>query len=85
MNAYDTPSSTQFVDENGDIVPAWLQWAQRTHVAALSVQSSGATADRPTAKLWNGRFYFDTTLNKPIWIKAVKPAVVWVDATGSTV
>lgn len=40
---------------------------------------SGTTALRPTAGLWVGRTYFDTTLGFPIWFDGT----VWVDATGT--
>ena len=43
--------------------------------------SSGITADRPTAGLVIGLFYFDTTLGIPIWWDGSN----WVDATGATV
>lgn len=84
-NNYDYPTDTPVVDGNGGITAPWGQWVNRTHTAAFSVQQSGVTADRPTSRLWIGRFYFDTTLNKPIWVKQVKPAVLWCDATGATV
>jgi hypothetical protein len=45
----------------------------------------GATAQRPTsATVAIGQPYFDTTLNKPIWLKSIAPDV-WIDATGTTV
>jgi hypothetical protein len=84
---YDLPDGAPF-DELGNWTPSWLQWLARTHRAALSVQRSGTTAQRPTEVLWIGLFYFDTTLNKPIWVKSVpaKPAAaVWIDSTGAAV
>lgn len=41
----------------------------------------GATGARPTTNLVIGEFFFDTTLNKPIWYNGSG----WVDATGATV
>jgi len=41
------------------------------------------TANRPTTALVVGMNLFDTTLNKPIWLKNTTPT--WVDATGSSV
>lgn len=85
-NNYDTPNNSEpVVDENGMVTLSWNQWISRTHRAAFSVQQSGATPERPASVLWIGRFFFDTTLNKPIWIKQVKPVVLWCDATGATV
>jgi hypothetical protein len=32
-----------------------------------------------------GQTFFDKSLNKPIWCKAITPSVVWVDAAGTVV
>jgi hypothetical protein len=84
-NNYDYPTETPLIDGDGFISATWGQWVNRTHNNAKTLQQSGVTADRPTSVLWIGRFYFDTSLNKPIWIKQVKPTVLWCDATGATV
>lgn len=49
--------------------------------SAVSYPTSGTTAQRPTYSLFIGRFFFDTTLGKPIWWNGT----VWKDATGTTV
>jgi len=52
----------------------------------FDAQNSGTTANRPTANLYPGKFYFDTSLGangKPIWIS--KTSTAWVDATGAVV
>jgi hypothetical protein len=51
------------------------------HIMAIR---SGATSARPVNSLVLGQTYFDTTLNKPVWVKQTSPAI-WVDATGATV
>jgi hypothetical protein len=62
---------------------AWLEQLARIVNASVS---SGTTAERPTSLIWAGRPYFDTTLNKPIWVKSITGATVdWIDATGSVV
>lgn len=81
MSNYDIPGGNPF-DEAGNWTPAWAQWLTRTHGAVITLQQSGPTADRPTSKLWLGRFYFDTTINKPIWLKSINPSV-WVDGAGT--
>ena len=58
----------------------WYNWAVATTRAINELRSSGTTANRPTARLFVGRFYFDTTLGKPIWYDGTN----WVDATGAT-
>lgn len=80
---YDYPTSTQLVDVDGNITLPWAQWVQRTQNNVRTLQQSGPTADRPDSLLWIGRFYFDTTIGKPIWVKQVTPAVVWVDGVGT--
>lgn len=50
-------------------------------LTVLSTDSSGTTANRPTAELQTGQYYFDTTLGQPIWYDGTD----WVDATGTTV
>lgn len=48
---------------------------------ATTIPSSGTTANRPTANLQIGQFYFDTTLTIPIWWSGAH----WVNASGTTV
>jgi hypothetical protein len=50
-------------------------------IAAL--QRTGTTAERPSDAVV-GTVYFDTTLSKPIWCKAINP-IVWVDGTGTVI
>lgn len=62
----------------------WMNWFNQAYSILFALQSSGTTANRPTKNLWIGRWYFDTSLSKPIWLKSVNPSV-WIDATGATV
>jgi hypothetical protein len=80
MKTYEYPKTTP-LDENGNWTPAWAQWIQRTHNNARTLQQSGPTAERPDQLLWLGRFYFDTTINKPVWLRSINPSV-WVDGAG---
>ena len=50
-------------------------------VAGLITPQSGTTADRPTIQLQIGQFYYDTTLQIPIWYNGT----VWKNASGTTV
>jgi len=45
------------------------------------VPVNNTTANRPTANLLVGQFYFDTTLGYPIWWSGAH----WVNASGTTV
>lgn len=47
----------------------------------ISTPEYGTTANRPTLNLQIGQFYFDTTLNYPIWWNGT----VWKNASGTTV
>lgn len=58
-------------------------WSEWLHVATSSLNPTptvGSSSSRPAAP-HAGIFYFDTTLNKPIWGNGS----AWVDATGTTV
>ena len=81
MSAYELPDGNPF-DQAGNWTPAWAQWLTRTHGSVITLQQSGPTAERPNKVLWIGRFYFDTTINKPIWLKSINPSV-WVDGAGT--
>lgn len=63
---------------------SWSSWIGKVRMLAGTLNDYGTTANRPTQDIWVGRFYFDTTLNKPIWVKTVSP-IVWVDATSAVV
>jgi len=78
------PNQDRIADESGRPSRAFVRWFTEIFTFLSSIDQSGTTANRPTANLWVGRFYFDTTLGQPIWVKTTSP-VVWVDATGSTV
>jgi hypothetical protein len=84
MSAFDYPADTTLVDENKKPMMPWSATFSRWHSLILTIQDSGTTADRPTSNLFIGRQYFDTTLNKPVFLSAVKPTV-WRDAAGTVV
>ena len=56
----------------------WQAWFQSVY-QALRAPLSGTTANRPTAGLYVGVVYFDTTLSRPVWYTGTG----WVDATGT--
>jgi len=81
---FDLPTAADLTQQGGTTTMPWMQWFQRIQNVAQAVYGSGTTANRPTVGLWIGRSFFDTTLNKPVWVSAVKPAV-WRDATAAVV
>jgi hypothetical protein len=48
---------------------------------SIAIPDSGTTANRPTAGLQVGQFYFDTTLGIPIWYNGT----LWKNASGTAV
>jgi hypothetical protein len=48
---------------------------------ALYIPASGTTANRPTDRVQIGQFYFDTTINRPIWYDGTN----WINAAGTIV
>jgi hypothetical protein len=82
--SFELPSNDPIVDDKRMAFRTWMQWLSSAHNIILSVQQSGPTAERPVSMLWIGRQFYDTTLNKPVYVQAVKPTV-WRDAAGTIV
>lgn len=80
---FDYSNNSKVVDTNGMLTPAWADIFSRWHNLITDSISSGTTANRPTTRLYVGRFYYDETLNKPIWFSALPN--VWRDADGVVV
>lgn len=47
----------------------------------VTIPESGTTAARPTERLQVGQYYFDTTINRPIWWDGSN----WINAAGTVV
>jgi len=47
----------------------------------ITIPPSGTTANRPTERLEVGQYYFDTTLNRPIYWTGTN----WINAAGTVV
>lgn len=82
-NSFDYPNGV-LIDGNGNIMPVWDQWFTRIQAICATGQQSGTTANRPTSNLWIGRQFYDTTLNLPVYVSAVRPTV-WRNAAGGVV
>jgi hypothetical protein len=72
-------------DSNGMATRTLSEWLTLIHLAADSLTQYGTTAQRPTANLFIGRPYFDTTLGYIIHVKQVTPTVIWVNGSGVSV
>lgn len=66
------------------IEPPLFTWFTQVYTICFSLQQSGITANRPIKSLWVGRRYYDTTLNKPVYLSAINPTV-WRDAAAAIV
>lgn len=84
MSAFDYPSNTQVVTENRMVTTPWNQVFSRWQSLISAIPQADTTANRPTAGLWIGRQFFDTTLGKPVYVKSIRPTV-WVDGAGTVV
>ena len=82
--AFDYPADTAVVDERRMIMVPWGQWLTLVNLSVNAQRQSGTTAQRPTDGLWIGRQFYDLTLNKPVYVSAVRPTV-WRDASGAPV
>ena len=82
--SFDYPSNSPVVDSDLTASAAWQAWFSRIHSIVVTGQQSGTTANRPTSQVWIGRQYWDSTLNKPVYVASVKP-IVWRDAAGTIV
>ena len=83
MRHFEKPPFVQaLADASGNVSPAWITWL--TNLWVQIETDSGITADRPTKNLFVGKTWYDTTLNKPIWLRSVRPTV-WRDAAGVVV
>lgn len=80
---FDTPTNSELVNENRKLSSEWGFIFNYWHQTITSMRQSGTTAQRPTAGLWIGRRFYDTTLNKPIYFSALPD--VWRDSQGTIV
>jgi hypothetical protein len=65
--------------------PSYDQWFNSIQTWLGPQGQTGATTVRPTAGLYVGLAYFDATLGYPVFVSAVGPPVVWVNASGTPV
>lgn len=68
------------LNKNQRISDKWQEYFTSVYNAIFDLQQSGTTANRPTKRLYVGRPYFDTTINKPIWYSANND---WILADGT--
>lgn len=69
------------VDEQAMWPKPWGNFFTQAWQILVACSQSGTTAQRPTAVLYVGRTYFDTTLNRPIWWTGTN----WIRADGTVV
>lgn len=90
-NLINTPPVNEFLDQrtilgsNTDGIPGvvqkvrpttgWTTFWSNCFALLFGLTQSGTSANRPTKGLWVGRPYFDTTLQCPLWLQSVSPAL----------
>ena len=77
----EPPIRQKFDKENG-VNTEWADWTNQIYKVVNEVSRSGTTAQRP-AKLFVGQMYFDTTLNRPIWVNTAGTGRVKSDGTAA--
>ena len=82
--SFELPSNDPLTNQDRTAFRTWAQWLSWVHLTIKAARQSGTTAERPTTLLWIGRRYYDETLSKPVYVRAVKPTV-WRDAMGNVV
>jgi hypothetical protein len=78
------PSNAQLTEKGGATTAPWVNFLQKLFNVTKLLWGSGTTAQRPTAGLYVGLMYFDTTLALPVFVKSLNPTV-WVNAAGAIV
>lgn len=81
MKINQPPIRRKFDNEKG-VNTEWVEWVNQIHRIVQELARSGTTSERPT-KLYVGQMYFDTTLNRPIWVNAAGTG--WIKADGTAV
>lgn len=76
------PPIRQKFDKEHGVNTEWADWTNHIFMVVNAVSQSGTTAQRP-AKIYVGQMYFDTTLNRPIWVNAAGTG--WIKADGTAV
>lgn len=82
--SFELPSNDPLTNQDRTVFRTWSQWLSWVHTTIQASRQSGTTSERPTTLLWIGRQFYDTTLNKPVYVASVRP-VVWRDAAGTIV
>jgi hypothetical protein len=77
--------SASGVSDGSTITNTSGQRKYKTRGTWFLLNPSGNTASRPTTGISTGQMYYDTSLQKPIWLKAFGTPNVWTDAAGTTV
>lgn len=78
------PTSRQFLTESGEINRDWYLFLSQLGDTVEQITKSGTTAQRPTERVFVGMPFYDETLNKDIYVRAVNP-IVWRDSNGTVV
>jgi hypothetical protein len=85
MSLSPIPTDPKLTDTQGAVTPAYQAWFSAIQRWLAPNGQFGTTAMRPTAGLYVGQFYYDTTLGYPVWVHQVSPSIVWHNGAGGVV
>lgn len=78
------PSDASITRNHDLLASVWDAWFQSLYDTVRVLGNHGTTVQRPTANLYVGQDYFDSTLGYKVTIKSLNPTV-WVNGAGSVV
>ena len=78
------PGSPRKDPKDARVHPVWNAWLSQLTNLVRPLGGNDVTANRPTANLYIGLMFFDTTLGYPVFVKSLNPTV-WVNASGGVV
>ena len=85
MSLQPIPTDPKIVAEQGTLTPIYQAWFASIQRWLSPNGQFGTTAKRPTAALYVGQFYYDTTLGYPVWVHQVSPSIIWHNGAGAAV
>lgn len=84
MAIISSPGTSAVDEQDGqgrvvNVSSGWRNFFTQVFTICNALTMSGITANRPTVGLWRGRFFWDSTLARPIWYSGA----IWVFADGT--
>jgi len=84
LSVREAPAQKPIAGQEKALLP-WIDWFSHVAQILAALTLSGPTELRPIALLWEGRQYWDSTLQKPVYLSSAGDPNVWKDAAGNVV